>query len=334
MQHLGAFADRRLLLADHALTLLDEADADDHRDPVRRRLIDVEHAAEELRVALVADEQRACQHVAQEEHGAEHLVGLHAARDDPLGEVARVRAQRLDASGLEGVDVVVVHRRDLREDLVAAHHPQELGIGDPRRPLLAQLRPLLAQVIDKPAQQLALDLRRLPRYTGRGAAIRLHFPFLLAGARSPSFYPRTAPELSGHLCWIRAPSRKSDVIPATVSSAPSDGRVWSPLTTIPMSDSMSHGAGRSSRISPRAWARSISPRSGEATCRSNSAASGRALSRDTTTKESPTATRARTARSNASGTATSSSLPAWSRSPACSTARRPSASNSASLFGK
>jgi hypothetical protein len=68
-------------------------------------------------------------------------------------------------------------------------------------------------------------------------------------------------------------------MPATVSSTPSGGRVCSPLTTMPISDSMSHDAGRSSRTSPSDWARSTSPRSGEATRRSNSAESGRALSR-------------------------------------------------------
>ena len=123
-------------------------------------------------------------------------------------------------------------------------------------------------------------------------------------------------------------------MPVTVSSTPSDGRDCMPLTMMPISDSMSHDAGRSSRTSPEDCARSISPRSGEATRRSNSAGSVRALSRDTTTNESPTAARARTARSNACATATSSSRPASSRSPASSRARRPSASNSASRFGK
>ena len=64
------------------------------------------------------------------------------------------------------------------------------------------------------------------------------------------------------------------MIPATVSSTPGDGRVWSPLTTIPMSDSISHDAGRSSLTSPRDWARSTSARRGEATRCSNSAVIG------------------------------------------------------------
>jgi hypothetical protein len=38
---------------------------------------------------LEADEQRAGQHVAPQ-HRAEHLLGLHAAPDDPFRQVARV----------------------------------------------------------------------------------------------------------------------------------------------------------------------------------------------------------------------------------------------------
>ena len=142
-----------LLLADHPLALLDEAHADRHGDAVRRRLVRVEDPVEELRVLLVADEQRAREDVAQEQHDAEHLVGVHAARDDPLGEVARVGLERLDAARLERVDVVVVDRRDLREDLVRRHHRSSCRVGDAPGPLLAQLRALVAQVGDQLAKQ-------------------------------------------------------------------------------------------------------------------------------------------------------------------------------------
>src|SRR5919205_902801 len=61
---------------------------------------------------------RARQHVAQEQDDAEHLVGLDAARDDALREVTRVVLQRLHRAGLEHLDVVVVDRRRLGEDLL------------------------------------------------------------------------------------------------------------------------------------------------------------------------------------------------------------------------
>jgi hypothetical protein len=101
----GELADRLLLLADDALALGDEVDGDRVRDPVRGRLVDVEHAVEVVGVLL---EQRAGEHVAQQQHDAEDLLGLDAARDDALGQVAGVVLEGLDGTGLEHLDVVVV----------------------------------------------------------------------------------------------------------------------------------------------------------------------------------------------------------------------------------
>ena len=72
-------------------------------------------------VLLVLGEQRPRQRVAQQEHDAEHLVGLDAAGDDPLRELARVGLQVLDAAGLQRVDVVVEDLGRLGEDLLVRH---------------------------------------------------------------------------------------------------------------------------------------------------------------------------------------------------------------------
>ena len=86
-------ADGVLLLPDDPLALVDEADGDGVRDPVGRRLVGVEHPVEQPEVALVLLEQGTGQHVAQQQHDADDLVGLDAARDDPLGQVAGVALQ-------------------------------------------------------------------------------------------------------------------------------------------------------------------------------------------------------------------------------------------------
>ena len=48
---------------------------------------------EQLRIGLVLDEQRAREHVSQEQHDPQDLVGLDAARDDPLRQLPRVRLE-------------------------------------------------------------------------------------------------------------------------------------------------------------------------------------------------------------------------------------------------
>ena len=106
----GQFPDRVLLLADHPLPLFDEADRDRVGDAVGRRLVGVEHAVQQVEVVVVLREQRAGQHVAEEQHDADDLVGLDPAGDDPLGQVTGVALERVDAAGLEHLDVVVVDR--------------------------------------------------------------------------------------------------------------------------------------------------------------------------------------------------------------------------------
>ena len=89
------------------------------------------------------------QHVTQEEHDPEHLMRLDATRDDALRELASVRLEGLDAPGLQGVDVVVVDLGRLGEDLLVGHDPQELGVADAPRPLLAKFGAVVAQVGDE-----------------------------------------------------------------------------------------------------------------------------------------------------------------------------------------
>ena len=151
-------ADRLLLLADDALALLHEVDRHRVGDPVGGRLVGVEHLVEVVEVALVLLEQRAVQHVAQQQHDAEHLVGLDAARDDALGQVARVVLERLDRAGLQHLDVVVVHRRRLGEDLLLGQGRQQARLADPARPLLPQLRAVVAQVGHQLGEQVGVRL--------------------------------------------------------------------------------------------------------------------------------------------------------------------------------
>ena len=142
-------ADRVLLLADDPLALVDEADGDRVGDPVGGRLVGVEHLVEQGEVALVLLEERPGQHVAQQQHDADDLVGLDAPRDDPLREVAGVVLQRLDAAGLEHLDVVVVDRRRLGRHLLRRHGREQVRLLDALGPLLPQPGPVLPQVGDQ-----------------------------------------------------------------------------------------------------------------------------------------------------------------------------------------
>ena len=110
-----------LLVVDDPLPLLDEAHPDGHSDSVRRGLVCVQDAIQELAIVLIFREQGAREHVSQEQHDPEDLVGLDASRDDPLRQLAGVRLQGLDAARLEGVHVVVVDRGGLGEDLLVRH---------------------------------------------------------------------------------------------------------------------------------------------------------------------------------------------------------------------
>ncbi len=80
-------------------------------------------------------------------------MGLYPPGDDALGEVPGVGLEGLHAPRLEHLDVVVVHRGGLREDLLAGHGGEELGFGDAPGPFLTQLGAVLAEVGHKLAKQ-------------------------------------------------------------------------------------------------------------------------------------------------------------------------------------
>src|SRR5439155_18062648 len=103
------------------------------------RLVDIEGAVQQLEVSAVLAEQRAGKHVAQEKYDADHLVGFDASRDDALGQTLGVGLQRLEGSRLQGIEVVVVDGRGLREYLVPAHRGESSLVVDPPRPFVAKL---------------------------------------------------------------------------------------------------------------------------------------------------------------------------------------------------
>ncbi len=74
-------ANRFLLLADDALAFLHEPDSDGVGDPIGRRFVGVEHAIQLVRIVLILAEQRPGEHVTQEQHDADDLVGF----DPPAG---------------------------------------------------------------------------------------------------------------------------------------------------------------------------------------------------------------------------------------------------------
>ena len=174
---------------------------------------------EQRRVVLVVVEERPRENVAQQQHDAQHLVRLDAARDDPLREVSRVRLQRLDAARLEGVNVVVVDGCDLCEDLLGRHHREQLGVRDASCPLLPQLRAVLAQVLHQLMQQLPSRPRAAaaaPRSLSMRSCVLLVHPHI-----SP--LRRVAKRASYTAVW-RAPSRKSRVVAAMASSPRADAK--------------------------------------------------------------------------------------------------------------
>ena len=146
-------ADGFLLLPDDPLALLDEPDTDGDGDPVRGRLVGVLHPVQERHVRPVLLEQLPGQHVAEQEHDPEHLVRLDAAGDDALGEVPGVGLERLHAARLQRLEVAVVDGAGLGEDLLLGHRGEELSLDDVTGPLVAQGRPLFAQVGNQLAEQ-------------------------------------------------------------------------------------------------------------------------------------------------------------------------------------
>src|SRR5205823_8734590 len=149
---------------------------------------------------------------------------------------------------------------DLGEDLLLAHDPKKLGFADPRRPLLTQLRALLAQV----RHQL---LKRRLSLTGSGSGvmrprrIALHVPRSFPTRRRPAITSggEVIP-IRFHVDLLRAPSRNKLVIASTLSSTPADDDAPSTLTITPISASTSHATGMSSRISSSDLPRSIRAR--------------------------------------------------------------------------
>ena len=96
--------------------------------------------------------------------------------NDALREIAGVGLERFHRAGLDRLDVAVVHRRRLGEDLLAAHRGQELRRGDPAHPFLAELGPVLPKVRDELSQQRGRGLGRELRH-GRPLVIhRLALP--------------------------------------------------------------------------------------------------------------------------------------------------------------
>src|SRR5215211_1118740 len=242
-------------------------------------------------------------------------MGLDAARNDPLREIARVRLQRLDAPRLQSIDVVVVDRGRLGEDLLLRHHGQQLSVRDPTRPFLPELSPVLAQVFDELVQQRRIDVWR--GRLGLRNFFGLHSHLLRSGSARG-----------------RAPLRNRLVMARIVSSRPTFGGAAKLLATSAISASTSQDAETSVRKAPAAWPRSNSCRSDSATASSNCRRFGRTRSRASTTKASPTSARARTARVTASSGETSLILADASRLHASAAASSASRASNVSRLGK
>src|SRR5918994_7186832 len=324
LQHRGGeLADRLLLLTDHPLALFHEADAHGDGDAVRRRLVGVEDPVQEFWVLLVTDEERSREHVPQQQDDAQDLVRVDPARDDPLREVPGVGLERLDAAGLERRNVVVVHGGDLGVDLVWSHRRQQVGVGDPVRPLLTQTGAVVAQVADELRKEWPTVGRRCRQVAGRFARghVLKDGRFARIGNAEPGIH-QPAP----------TPSRKRRLIDAIRSSLPrraSDG----PASTRLSSASDSHVESRSLRSVPASCARWISWRNGR-TIPVSKSVPARSRSLAPTTKMSPASTNALIARSIPSRGSMSSTRDARSRPTASSIAASRSRTTSVSRVGK
>ena len=146
-------ADGLLLLSDDALAFANESHGHGDRDGIRCRLVCVEHRVEESGIRVVLREQGAREHVAQQEHDADDLVGLNASRDDALGQILGVGLKGLERSGLERLDIAVVDGCRFREDLVLGHGREQPPLGDAPDPLLAQLRTVFPEMRDQLAEE-------------------------------------------------------------------------------------------------------------------------------------------------------------------------------------
>src|SRR5262249_47860326 len=149
----GELTDRFLLLANDSLALLDEAHRHRIGDAVGGGFIDVEYVTELREVYPILGEQRPREHVTQQQHDPNNLVGFNPPRNDALGQAAGVGLQGLDRSGLQGLKVIVVHGRRFGEDLLRRHRGQQLGLGNAPGPLLTELRTVLSEMGYQLAQQ-------------------------------------------------------------------------------------------------------------------------------------------------------------------------------------
>ena len=102
---------------------------------------------------MVFREERAREHVAQEQHATQDLIGFHPSRNNAFREITGVCLQRLDGAGFQHLHVVIIDRCGFGEDFLAGHRPEQLGLRDAPRPLLTELRTVFPQVGDELAQQ-------------------------------------------------------------------------------------------------------------------------------------------------------------------------------------
>ena len=112
------------MTANDALALLDKAHRHRIRNTVRRRLIGVEDAVEQLEVRLILREERAREHIAQEQHDTHDLVRFHPSRDDAFREITGVCLQRLDGTGFQHLHVVIIDRCGFGKHFLAGHRPE------------------------------------------------------------------------------------------------------------------------------------------------------------------------------------------------------------------
>ena len=149
-----------LLLANDPLALFDETDAHRVGNAVGGRFVGIEHALQQFEVVAIFLEQRAGQHVAQEQHDLQHFARFHPARDDALRQVLRVSLKGLDAAGFEHPQVTVVDGPCFRKDLSSAHGAEQLGIANAFGPFLTQLGTIAPKVRYQLTQQLPAAGRR------------------------------------------------------------------------------------------------------------------------------------------------------------------------------
>src|SRR6478609_226463 len=183
----GQIAQGVLLLPDDPFAFLDEADRDGVRDAVGGGFVGVQDAVEQREVAVVFLEQGSGQHIPEQQDDPDDLVGFHAPRDDPFGQVAGVVLEGLDAARFQDFDIVVVDGRGLGEDLLVGHRGEQVRVGDPAGPFLAQVRAVLPQVRDQFREQhvVAGLVDRHGVGCGQCPASRLYLMDLLMGWSSP-----------------------------------------------------------------------------------------------------------------------------------------------------